>query len=111
MSKRFYDRAAAVAAEGGHSVTLDGRPIRTPAKADLVVPTAALASAIAAEWEAQGERIDQHSMPHMQLACTAIDGIAANTEAVVDALLACRPSGPGMAAAVGLGGRALQDPL
>lgn len=87
MTKRFYERAEAAAA-GGHSVTLDGRPIRTPAKADLLVPTAALATAIAAEWNAQGDRIDHRSMAQMQLACTAIDGVAGDTGGVVDALVA-----------------------
>jgi len=88
VTKRFYERAEAVARAEGHAVTLDGRSIRTPARADLLVPTRALAEAIAAEWNAQGDRIDHRSMVHMQLACTAIDGVCQNTDGVVDALVA-----------------------
>jgi len=88
VTKRFYKRAEAVAAADSHGVALDGKGIRTPAKAELLVPTRGLAAAIAAEWNAQGERLDPNSMPQMQLACTAIDGVAGDTKRVVDALVA-----------------------
>ena len=52
--KRFYQDAAAVAMEKGFGVALDGRNIRTPAKAALVVPTQSVATVIAKEWDAQG---------------------------------------------------------
>ena len=48
--KRFWKEARAVEAEDGHSVQLDGRPVRTPAKAALVLPTRAMAEA----WSGQG---------------------------------------------------------
>jgi chaperone required for assembly of F1-ATPase len=51
--------------------------VRTPAKAGLVVPSRALAEAIAAEWEAQATHIDAATMPLTRLANTAIDGVAA----------------------------------
>lgn len=76
--KRFY-QAARAAAGGG--VELDGRPLRTPERRPLVVPTAALAEAIAAEWNAQGDRIDPRSMPLTGLANAAIDRVAADEEA------------------------------
>ncbi|HEY0354359.1 MAG TPA: ATP12 family protein, partial [Enterovirga sp.] len=41
-----------------------------------------LGEALAAEWNAQGETIDPASMPLTKLANTAIDGVAAETEAV-----------------------------
>ncbi len=88
MTKRFYKHAEAVTAGGSHSVTLDGRPVRTPAKADLLVPTRALATAIAAEWNAQGNSVDRRTMVQMQLACTAIDGVAPDSGGVVDTLVA-----------------------
>lgn len=76
MPKRFYARADAVAdGEGGFRVELDGRPVRTPGKALLRLPSRALAEAVAAEWAAQGERIDPPSMPLTRLANTAIDGV------------------------------------
>ena len=74
--KRFYKNAAAVAEGDAWSIRLDGRPIKTPARASLIVPTAALAQAIAAEWEAQGETIDPRSMPLTGLANAAIDRVA-----------------------------------
>ncbi|SCW74105.1 Chaperone required for the assembly of the F1-ATPase [Sphingobium faniae] len=79
--KRFYKDAAIVAGEGGHGVQLDGRPVRTPARALLALPNAALAQAVAQEWRAQGDSIDPRSMPFTGLANAAIDQIAPNREA------------------------------
>jgi chaperone required for assembly of F1-ATPase len=56
--------------------------VRTPAKAELAVPTRALAEAIAAEWEGQAERIDAATMPLTRLVNTAIDGVAARMSQV-----------------------------
>ncbi len=55
---------------------LDGKPVRTPAKKQLVLPTRALADAVAAEWEDQKVRIDPVTMPLTRLANSAIDGVA-----------------------------------
>jgi len=86
--KRFY-KAVAVAAEGdGFGVRLDGKPLRTPAKLPLTVPTRALAEGIAAEWQAQGEHVIPRTMPLTQLASTAIDGVVKNRAAVVEAAAA-----------------------
>lgn len=74
--KRFYKDAAVVAGEGGHAVHLDGRPVRTPARAPLMLPTIALAQAVADEWRAQGESIDPAAMRATGLANAAIDRIA-----------------------------------
>lgn len=71
--KRFWTEAAAVPADGGWGVALDGRAVRTPACAPLVVENRALAEAIAAEWQAQGETIDPAAMPLTGLANAAID--------------------------------------
>ena len=74
--KRFYKTASAgEAAEAPehYAVLLDGRPVKTPAKRPLTVRSRALAEAIAAEWEAQGEEVVPQSMPLMALACSAID--------------------------------------
>lgn len=76
--KRFYKEAAAIAVEGGFAVHLDGRPVRTPARALLTLPTAAMGEAIAAEWAAQGEEIDPRSMTATGSANAAIDQIAPN---------------------------------
>jgi chaperone required for assembly of F1-ATPase len=84
LPKRFYKAVTVspsprVQGEGtesaGFQILLDGKPIRTPAKALLAVPTRALADAIAAEWQAQGDRIDPATMPLTRLANSAIDGV------------------------------------
>ncbi len=74
--KRFY-AAAAVGSDGdAHAILLDGRPVKTPAKAPLALPARALADAIAAEWNAQGAKIDPRTMPLTGLANAAIDRVA-----------------------------------
>jgi chaperone required for assembly of F1-ATPase len=71
--KRVYKTVEARPAEGGWGVALDGRPLRTPAKRELTVPSAPLAAAIAAEWDAQHSEIQPLTMPLTRLAATAID--------------------------------------
>jgi len=71
--KRFYQTVSVVEADGGFAIALDGRPVRTPAKSLLEVPTAGLAQAIAAEWEAQVEEVKPLTMLLTRLASTAID--------------------------------------
>lgn len=81
--RRFYDAAGhAAASGGGFRVLLDGRAVKTPGKCELVVPTAALAEAIAAEWAAQGETIEPASMPLTRLVNTVIDAVAREADAV-----------------------------
>ncbi|MDA0655585.1 MAG: ATPase [Proteobacteria bacterium] len=87
ISKRFYKEAAAVENGAGFGITLDGRLLRSPAKADFVVPTASLARAIAAEWAAQEDGIDPASMPLTQIASTSIDRVGNNTAPTLDALI------------------------
>ena len=100
--KRFYKAAAATGEAAPFGVALDGRPLRTPARALLAVPTRALAEAIAAEWEAQGEEIQPRAMPLTGLANAAIDRVAPDPAAFADTLsryaetelLAYRADGP-----------------
>ena len=74
--KRFYKCADVGETDDGFALLLDGRPTRTPAKAKLIVPTRALAEAMAAEWAAQGETLAPASMPLTRLANSALDGVA-----------------------------------
>ncbi len=74
--KRFYKLAAVSPESGGVAILLDGRPVRTPARGALRVPTEELAEAIAAEWNAQGEKVQPHLMPLTGLANAAIDRVA-----------------------------------
>lgn len=75
-AKRFWTAATPEAAEGGFTVRLDGRPVKTPAKAPLVVPTLAMAEAIATEWDAQQGRVRPETMPCTRAANSAIDKVA-----------------------------------
>ena len=78
--KRFYKDVAVISGEAAHEIQLDGRPVRTPARAALALPTARLAEAVAEEWRRQGDTVDPRSMPFTGLANGAIDQIAPNRE-------------------------------
>lgn len=83
LPKRFYKAATHRAADGqGFVIELDGKPVRTPGKRLLLLPTIALAEAVAAEWAAQRERIDPATMPLTRLVNSAIDGVATRMEEV-----------------------------
>ena len=85
--KRFWKTATPTVCEGGFTVLLDGRAVKTPAKASLTVPTLALAEAIAVEWDAQEKLIDPRTMPVTRGANAAIDKVRTQRDEVV-ALLA-----------------------
>ena len=74
--KRLYKEAATGPAEGGYAILLDGKPIMTPGRRRLIVPTRALAEGIASEWREQGESIRPDTMPLMQIAATVLDHLA-----------------------------------
>lgn len=78
--KRFWKEAKSVAAPHGWAIELDGRAVRTPGRAPLVVPTVALAEAITAEWNANGENVDPRVMPLTGIANAAIDRVAPDPE-------------------------------
>jgi len=80
--KRFY-RQAEVTGERPYGVALDGRPVKTPGKRNLTVPSLALAEAIAGEWATQGDRIDPYRMWLTRLANTAIDRVEGHEERVL----------------------------
>jgi chaperone required for assembly of F1-ATPase len=75
-AKRFWKEATVEPSDTGFTVRLDGRAVKTPAKAPLVLPTRALAEAIAAEWEAQQGRVRPETMPCTRAANSAIDKVA-----------------------------------
>ena len=83
MPKRFYKQAAAAPTDAGlFRIELDGRPVRTPGRAHVAVPSQALAEAVAAEWAAQGETIEPTTMPLTRLVNSAIDGVETNAAEV-----------------------------
>lgn len=76
--KRFYKETEVDAGDGGWRVLLDGKPMRTPAKSVLVVPTERLAHAIAGEWHEVPEsaEINAAHLPLTRLAATGLDRVA-----------------------------------
>ncbi len=90
--RRFYRQATAgpppdSGAHDGWAVLLDGRPMRTPSRQPLRLPTAALAEAVATEWAAQGKHIAPETMPLTRLANTALERVAPSRATIVAALL------------------------
>src|SRR5258707_1910329 len=81
--KRVYTRVETRPVDRGWGVALDGKPMRTPGKNELILPSQAIAAAIAAEWDAQREEIRPATMPLTRLAATAIDRTAAQRNLVV----------------------------
>ena len=79
--KRFWKDAAAIAVEGGHDIHLDGKPVRTPGRVPLTLPSPALAEAVADEWRNVGETIDPRAMPLTGRSNAAIDRIATDPAA------------------------------
>lgn len=86
--RRFYKEVTVEEGGEGFRPLLDAKPVRTPAKALLSVPSRALAEAIAEEWRAQGPHIDPASMPLTRLANTIVDRIVPARDGIVESLVA-----------------------
>lgn len=87
-AKRFWKEATVVRNPSGWHVMLDNRPVRTPSKAPMDLPTEDMARAIAAEWDAQGDVLDPLTMPVTRSANSAIDRVATQHGEVADMLAA-----------------------
>ena len=74
--KRFYTDVTVAACQGGFGLALDGRAVKTPKRAMLLLPNVALAEAVADEWRAQGGDIAPEAMRLTGLANAAIDHVA-----------------------------------
>jgi chaperone required for assembly of F1-ATPase len=79
---------SAVAVTDGNGITLDGRALRTPGKAPLILPSRALAQAVAAEWVAQRVEVDPLTMPLTRIANSAIDRVAPQAAEVASLIAA-----------------------
>jgi len=86
--KRFYETVSVEDRPDGALVALDGKPIKTPARKDLMVPTGAFADAVACEWAEQGDTIDPSTMPLTRLTNSVIDGVNERADEVRAGLLA-----------------------
>ncbi len=87
LPKRFYTRVEVAEVEDGFAVHLDGRPVKTPARNLLVLPTSDAAQIVADEFRVQEEHVDPVKMPATRLVNTAIDGIALDPQAVLEDIL------------------------
>ena len=88
VAKRFWKDVTIEQNSGKYIVLLDGRLVKTPAKATLKVPNLAMAQAIAREWQCQGEKIDPENMPNTRSANAAIDKVAHQKAEVVKMIAA-----------------------
>src|SRR5687767_15155698 len=75
LPKRFYKGVSVGETSDGFAILLDGRPVKTPAKKPLVLPTRRAADLVAAEWHAQAEVITPVKMPLTRLVNSALDGV------------------------------------
>ena len=87
-AKRFWKQAVASPCDGGFTVKLDGRAVKTPARRALVLPSLAMAEAIAAEWDAQQGLVKPDTMPATRAANSALDKISEQFTDVADLLAA-----------------------
>jgi chaperone required for assembly of F1-ATPase len=87
LPKRFYKSVSVEPSGDLFAVKLDGRPVRTPGKALLALPNEAAARLVAEEFDAQAETIDPMTMPVLRLVNTAVDGVAADPQAVLEDIL------------------------
>ena len=82
LPKRFYKTAEIIEQDGFFHLRLDGRPALSPGRNALAVTEPALAEALCAEWQAQGERINPAAMPVTRLVNTALDGVTGGEPAI-----------------------------
>jgi len=87
LSRRFYTDVS-IKDGAFYQILLDGRPVKTPGKRALMLPTGALAAAVAGEWLAQERSINPASMPLTRFANTAIDAVADALEEVAADIVA-----------------------
>jgi chaperone required for assembly of F1-ATPase len=87
LPKRFYAEVTMGEGPDGFTILLDGKPVKTPAKNALALPTREAAELVVAEWAAQGEHINPATMPITKLANTAIDAVSNSLDEVVDEIV------------------------
>lgn len=73
--KRFYKLVSTQKSQGGYTVELDGKPVKTPLKSTLLAPNEAIAHELVREWAGQGDDIIPDSMPLTQILSTQIDKV------------------------------------
>lgn len=87
LPKRFYKDVGVAPVKGGFAVTLDGKTPLTPGRIPVIVPVAAIATAMAGEWSAQAERIDPMTMPLVRLINSGVESGEDKVEALRDEIV------------------------
>ncbi|KAF6214962.1 hypothetical protein GE061_009707 [Apolygus lucorum] len=86
--KKFYKKTGIVYSDGTYEITLDHRKLKTPRGNVMKLDKEMLALAVAAEWDAQKDEIQQSSMHITSLCNTALENPNHITKpAAVDSLL------------------------
>ncbi len=86
--KRFWSSVTVTETDGGFGIALDAKPVNTPSKTRLIVPTRGLADLIAAEWDAQQGKVDPRTMPATRAANSALDKVRPQEAEVADLIAA-----------------------
>ena len=84
--KRFYKEVTLDTLSEGFGIFLDGRPLRTPAKTVMSVPSQGLAEAVREEWAEAGEEIKPDEMPFFSMAVTVLDRVTTQSKKLCDEL-------------------------
>lgn len=85
--KRFYKMVTLEKTPAGYGVFLDGKPVKTPLGKILSLPHETLAAKVAAEWDAQQEKININDMRMTQLAYTYADKAESERGEIIAELL------------------------
>ena len=86
--KRFWSSVTVAETPDGFGITLDDKPVNTPSKTRLIVPSRELADLIAAEWDAQQGKVDPRTMPATRAANSALDKVRPQVADVADLIAA-----------------------
>lgn len=87
LPKRFYAEVTVGQRDGGHAVLLDGKPVRTPGRSILILPTKEVAAFVADEFAAQQVEINPVTMPVTRIANSTVDGVAKEPQPVADEIV------------------------
>ena len=84
--KVFWSEVSVAETGNNFTILLDGKPVKTPQKSDLEVPTRAFADAMANEWRALDNKIDPEKLPLTKLANASIDKIPDQLDGIISML-------------------------
>lgn len=86
VQKVFWTEVDVAEDGAGFKILLDGRALKTPSKAELLIPTRAMALEIAAEWRLQEDKVDPSKLPLTKLANAAIDKLLVQRAPIIEIL-------------------------